>query len=157
LHTTGSARRLPKEIAVGLFFAAAIFIPTISREPALRPALLPVAILFGALCSLNCLFIYAWEHEDGRAHAQATHVTTRFAVVHVVFLAGTFVTAATALVLLCRISGQTGAGLIPAACALSATLLLALDRNRRRLSPLNLRAAADLALLTPLLFLPILR
>ena len=65
LHGTHSAHRLPKEIAVGLFFAAATFIPTVSREPfagsaVLRLTLLPAALLFAALCSLNCLFIYAW-------------------------------------------------------------------------------------------------
>jgi len=43
---------------------------------------------------------------------------------------------------------------ISVACALSAVLLLLLDHNRQRLSQLDLRAAADLALLTPLLLLP---
>jgi len=46
---------------------------------------------------------------------------------------------------------------IPAACAIAALLLLVLHRNRRRLAPTNLRAAADLALFTPLLLLPFLR
>ena len=63
IHATHSAHRLPKEIAVGLCFAAATFIPTVARRPDLRLALLPSAILFATLCSLNCLFIYAWEHE----------------------------------------------------------------------------------------------
>src|SRR5271154_6324288 len=40
------AHRLPKEIAVGLFFAAAIFVPTIARRPDLRASLLPFALLF---------------------------------------------------------------------------------------------------------------
>jgi hypothetical protein len=41
---------------------------------------------------------------------------------------------------------------ITAACAASVLLLLLLNRRRAKFSPLNLRAAADLALLTPLLF-----
>ena len=72
LHATGSAHRLPKEIAVGLFFSAATFIPSVGREPGLRAEFLPAAILFAVLCSLNCLFIYAWEHDilrDNTAHA----------------------------------------------------------------------------------------
>jgi hypothetical protein len=35
--------------------------------------------------------------------------------------------------------------------------LLQLDRNRHRLTPLTLRANADLVLLTPILLLPFLR
>jgi hypothetical protein len=46
---------------------------------------------------------------------------------------------------------------IAVACTLAAGLLLALDRNRKRLSRVSQRAAADMALLTPLLLLPFLR
>ena len=35
IHATRSAHRLPKEIAVGVCFAAATFIPTVAREPSL--------------------------------------------------------------------------------------------------------------------------
>ncbi len=58
IHATRSAHRFPKEIAVGIFFAAATFIPTVARQPEMRVALLPSALLFATLCSLNCLFIY---------------------------------------------------------------------------------------------------
>lgn len=152
LHATRSAHRLPKEIAVGLFFSAAVFIPTVARVPTLRPALLPVAILFAALCSLNCLFIYAWEHEGARPGARPPHATTRLALAHL-----------PALAILIAIT-SAAAGLTPhspkpilAACALSAAALLVLDRNRHHLGRTNLRAAADIALLTPLLVLPFLR
>lgn len=154
LHATRSGHRLPKEIAVGLFFSAATFIPTVAREPALRLRLLPLAILFAALCSLNCLFIYAWEHE-GRAHASVRrpHATTRLALARLPALG---LGIAVCGVLL-AIPGAAQVRLIPVACALAATLLLALDRNRRRFSRTDLRAAADLALLTPLLLVPFLR
>ena len=66
------AHRLPKEIAVGICFAAATFIPTVARHPELRLALLPSALLFGALCSLNCLYIYAWEHTHHRRDTPST-------------------------------------------------------------------------------------
>ncbi len=73
--------RLPKELAVGIFFPAAVFIPTVARSTAspaaihllgwlanwIRPNLLPSAILFAAVCTLNCLCLYAWEHPTPRA------------------------------------------------------------------------------------------
>jgi hypothetical protein len=162
LHATPGAHRLPKEIAVGLFFSAAIFIPTVAREPGLRPSLLPCAILFAALCSLNCLFIYAWEHSNNRPashrdrapNSQPPHATTRIALAYLRPLAiGTAALAISAAIF----AAHFNRCLVPAACALAAILLLILDRNRHRLAGTNLRAAADLALLTPLLLLPLLR
>jgi hypothetical protein len=154
LHATHSAHRLPKEIAVGLFFSAATFIPTIARSPALHPSLLPAAILFAALCSLNCLFIYAWEHDPpSKTTPRPAHATTRVAVAHLPALTVVLAMAATALALL----GSPSAKPIAAACAVAAALLLALHRHHRRLERVDLRAAADLALLTPLLLLPFLR
>ena len=79
IHATRSAHRLPKEIAVGLFFAAAAFIPTVARRPDLRLPLLPSALLFATLCSLNCLFIYAWEHTHTDTNHRA-HPITRMAI-----------------------------------------------------------------------------
>jgi hypothetical protein len=148
IHATDSAHRLPKEIAVGIFFAAATFIPTVARRPDLRLTLLPSAILFATLCSLNCLFIYAWEHD----HLQQAHPITRLALRHLPFLA-----------ILITLAGATLPTLnhhtlwpIPIATALSCTLLLFLHGYRRTIAPTTLRACADLALLTPLLFLPFL-
>ena len=46
LHATNSAHRMPKEIAVGIFFSAAVFIPTVGRALGFRAELAPVAILF---------------------------------------------------------------------------------------------------------------
>ncbi len=137
-------RRLPKELAVGLFFAAATFIPTVARAHTLRLALLPIAILFALLCSLNCLFIYAWEHPTPRTRASA-HPSSRLALRYLKPLAFTIAAAALTLALLKRSA--------PAfAIALSTAILLALQHRPPR-NPTLLRAAADLALLTPLLFL----
>jgi hypothetical protein len=166
LHATRSAHRLPKEIAVGLFFSAAIFIPTVARAPGLRAALGPYAVLFAALCSLNCLFIYAWEHghssraqrEDWPANARPAHATTRLALAHLNALAASIAIAGVALSFYHPISSpHPDQRPIAVVCSLAAGLLLALDRNRKRLSRVNLRAAADLALLTPILLLPFLR
>jgi hypothetical protein len=149
IHATPAARdprRLPKELAVGIFFSAAVFIPTVARTPALRPALIVPAVLFAALCSLNCLYIYAWEHPFPNPSA---HTTTRMALRH---LAPTTLLLILAAVLACLLPQP----LIPLATALAAVSLFALNRTRT-LHPTLLRAAADLALLTPVLLLPFTR
>jgi hypothetical protein len=152
IHATSSAHRLPKEIAVGLFFAAATFIPTVARHPDLRLPLLPFALLFAALCSLNCLFIYAWEHDHSQDNHPA-HVITRLALRNLPLLTTLLTLSATALTLF----DHQAPWPIPCATAISATLLLLLHNRRLATAPITLRAAADLALTTPILlvaFLP---
>ncbi len=158
IHVRPLARnspRLPKELAVGLFFPAAVFIPTVARLPQLRPALLPCAALFAAVCTLNCLFLYAWEHPGSHPLA---HWTTLWSTRHLPQLA-TSVIVAGGLVAALAPSHLLPARLLPTppapalACATSAALLLLLHTQRRRLSRIHLRACADLALLTPLFFL----
>ena len=146
IHATRSAHRLPKELAVGLFFAAATFIPTISRAPILRLPLLLPALLFAALCSLNCLFIYAWEHPS---ITPETHPTTRIALHFLQPIA----------LLLLITAGALGffdhhvPWQLYAALTISTGLLLILHRYRQAIPATTLRASADLVLLTPLLFL----
>jgi hypothetical protein len=168
--------RLPKEFAVGIFFPAAVFIPTLaSTTPTptdlhflgaaaiwIRPNLLPSAILFGAVCTLNCLCLYAWEHPtprvqdllrtDDTSHEQA-HWTTRWATAHLTTIALVILAAST----IASVSRALPIALPALACSLSTAALFALNLYRRRLSPVHLRAAADLVLLTPLLFLPFVR
>jgi hypothetical protein len=151
IHATplrGGRRRvaLPKEMMVGPFFAAATFIPTVARSPGVRVALLPEALLFAALCCLNCLFIYAWEHPKPEAHWM-TNLAVRRIPLLVLLLAAASVVVALA---------HRSLWLYPEACATSAAILLMLDRMRSVLSRPTLRAAADAALLTPLLFVPLL-
>lgn len=157
---SAGVRRLPKEFAVGVFFPAAVFIPTVARGPGLRLALLPGALFFAGVCTLNCLFLYAWEHPLDRTRA---HASTRWAMGHLVPSALWFTLAATAFAAavsrpeVSRHIGWTrGPHLehpasLPAACALSAASLLLLHVQRHRLPSLTLRALADVALLTPLL------
>jgi hypothetical protein len=149
-------QRLPKELAVGLFFPAAIFIPTIARAPWLRPTLLPAAVLFACVCTLNCLYLYAWEHPTPRTQATTlnAHISTRWATAHLTSIATLTLLLATLTTTLAR----TPATALPAlACALSAAALLLLNALRHRLSPIHLRATADLVLLTPLLLFPFAR
>ena len=150
---TKAAPRLPKEIAVGICFAAAVFIPTVARYPNLRPTLLPSGFLFAALCSLNCLFIYAWEHDPPDPIEHPVHAITRLALDHLPAIAITITAAGTALALLDHRTPWP----IPLANALAATLLLLLHNRRYRITPLHLRAAADLALATPILLIPFLK
>lgn len=150
---TKAAPRLPKEIAVGICFAAAVFIPTIARHPDLRPTLLPSALLFAALCSLNCLFIYAWEHDPPDPIDHPVHTITRLALNHLPTIAMTITAAGVALAILDHRTPWP----IPIANALAATLLLLLHYRRHQITPLNLRAAADLALATPILVIPFLK
>ncbi|MBB5342909.1 hypothetical protein [Tunturibacter empetritectus] len=153
IHATSNAHRLPKEIAVGLFFAAATFIPTVARRPDLRVSLLPLAILFAALCSLNCLFIFAWEHGTPPYSSHPAHVLTRLALNNLPPLTFglIFLSAATSFF------DHQAPWPIPCAIAASAASLLLLNRRRHQTARLTLRSLADLALTTPLLLLPFLR
>jgi hypothetical protein len=158
IHATRSAaaqqkvaHRLPKEIAVGLCFAAATFIPTVARRPDLRLPLLPSALLFAILCSLNCLFIYAWEHENPHTN-RPTHTITRLALQNLPSMIITLALSSIVLGLL----DHKAPGPISCATAISATLLLLLHNHRHSSTRTTLRAAADLALTTPILLLPFL-
>ena len=154
IHIFARNRTLPKELIPGPFFAAAVFLPVLSPET------FPTASAFALLCTLNCLSIYAWEHpQTCRAPSIAPlrwvgtpHLTTRLGV--------RFLTPITAFAILLPLALLP---LAPAmtpillALSLAATLLFALNRIHTRLHPTNLRAAADLVLLTPLLIAPFLR
>lgn len=141
---------LPKELAPGAFFAAAVFLPILPEAglPAANPgaiSLLLTACMFGMVCSLNCLYIFAWEHD---AHEPThAHPTTRVAVRWL-----------TPLAIFCLVAPLVGMAFAPPdlrlilfAIALAAALLPGLDRVRVHLDRTKLRAAADLVLLTPLL------
>ncbi len=145
-------RRIPKELAVGLFFSAAIFLPTLCSAPLLAASLTLPALFFANLCSLNCLFIYAWEHSLA-VDPPHPHPSTAFGL-------RVLQPIAFASVLLPFIAlplSTTHARPILLAVSLAAASLLILDRSRAHLSRVNLRAAADLALLVPLAMLPFLR
>jgi hypothetical protein len=138
---------LPKELAVGIFFAAAVFIPSAAHVATLK--LVPVALAFAAVCTLNCVYVYAWEHAGGQSGA---HITTRFAASHPFASAGILFVFTTVLAFVLP-------HLRPLALALdlSIALLFTLHEVRTRLRRTQLRAAADLALLTPLIVLPFIR
>lgn len=140
--------QLPKEIAVGIFFAAAVFIPSVARRPDLRLALLPPALLLSTLCSLNCVFIFAWEHATVST-TNPPHSTTRFVLRHLSLLTGGVILTCFAL----TVFDHAVPWPITLAIALSGSLLCLFHHRRNHMEPVTLRASADLALTTPLLFL----
>jgi hypothetical protein len=145
VHTPGrkllSTRiKLPKELLVGILFTLACALPVATRIPATaRITLILPTLIYIALAWLNCQAIESWEAENPQAGQGSIH---RLALI----LAA--LSAAAAVVAL----RQPRIALLLAAAALSATLLALLNRHRPQ-NPTTLRAAADLALLTPLLLL----
>jgi len=123
--------------------------------------LLPGALLFAAVCSLNCLFLYAWEHPADTTRA---HASTRWALRHLKSLSSLLI-GASALIAFLNLRREPmpwaaplphACGL-PVCCAVSAASLLLLHRFRRAIPPLRLRALADVVLLTPLPFMLLVR
>lgn len=148
--------RVPKEMAVGVLFSAATFVPTVARGPSLRVDLLPAGLLFGLLCSLNCLFIYTWEHAQSASTSYPeAHAVTRLALRFLPQLAGFAILGASCLAVYdrLRVHSQPVSWQLAAAIALATALLLELNARHQTLGPTTLRAAADLCLLTPILFL----
>jgi hypothetical protein len=164
---------LTKELLVGVLFTAGCALPAVNRAGAAGWTLaVPVTIL-AALAWLNCTAIERWEREaagtavdfldegpmllppeaslsgtgapnsNGKARLRPTSVVSIGSVLGV---AG--------LLLACGMAfALPRPAALTAAAAASALLLALLDRTRSRLSPLALRAAADLVLLTPLVLL----
>jgi hypothetical protein len=159
IHLCGpeSERWFPKEIAVGLVFAAAVAVPAWSRLAGHRSALVPVAALFAGLCWLNCVAIEKWERPAIQpAWTQpawtAGHFTTRWAQKNLPSVSGGIaLIAAAAFALSTLHRAPIPMTALYLACEISAGLFVVLDRSR--LGSVRLRIAADAALLTPLLFL----
>lgn len=148
--------RLPKELAVGFFFAAAVFVPTLSRQPGSPIAMLAPALFLGALCAINGLFIHTWEHACFNLcepDDSDTDAITRC------FLRRTPQTALLCcLVPLAIFAWQPrDQALLQAAISLSALALLVVHRFRHNFEQTSLRALADFALLSPLLLVSLLR
>jgi hypothetical protein len=146
-----AARRLPKELAVAILFAAATAVPAWSRLSAgnrlEKEHLAPAIVFFALLCWINCVGIEKWE--GGNPHA-----ITRWASLHLRSIATMIALFSFAAAVLAPSRGLMAVYL---AALLSSGLLFALDARCSRLSPLHLRIAADAALLTPLALLPFAR
>ena len=147
VHTGSKASPvLSKEFLVGILFTAGCALPAWSRaalphRALLWPLLIPVAA-FAVLAWLNCYAIDRWEATAEFTSRRA--IPFRFGILAVICGLLSAVLSA---------SHPRSSALL--ACAtISALMLAQLDRLRARLTPVALRAAADLVLLTPLLLIP---
>jgi hypothetical protein len=160
VHGPAAERWLPKELTVGVVFAAATAVPAWSRLPAsgnapCRPVLAVMTLFFAALCWLNCVAIEKWE---GKWEQNRPHATTLWAQRHVSALAvGLTVSATVAAGAALLWNARAGMVSIFLACAISGAGLLALDHRSEGLSAFTLRIAADAAMLSPILFFAMLR
>lgn len=151
LRAPRTRRGYPRELTVSLVFAAATAAPAWSQSSAAHPALPGPALLFAALCCVNCIAIEHWERPAP---------DRRFSLISV--MAAGVIAASGALLLHAVLADSAELPLALAALA-SALLLLLLDQHRlfAHRSPgmlpmpsqLAMRIAADAALLTPLLLL----
>ncbi len=153
-------RPVSKELLVAVLFTAGCIVPAWSRflapgaQESSRLWLWTPAIYFAALAWLNCWCIARWESGGEGGHGRFERVgrrhlermgkgTNLFAALAVAF-------AGLLLAVIASASHPRSAALLGAGTA-SALLLGLLDRMRKHLTPLALRAGADLVLLTPVL------
>ncbi len=137
-----------KEALVAALFTTACTLPALSRAFNQAPAgsafalwpLYVMAFFFTLLAWLNCHAIECWESGGETSPTNVFNLAVLLAVTGLFLAAG-----------LVAIHPRCAA-LVLAGTASSALLAL-LDRYRNRLTPLALRAAADLVLLTPIALL----
>ena len=136
---------LSKESLVGILFTLGCALPAFTRahfSPETPVSILLItAALFALLAWLNCYAIDRWETHDALAPG-----------IPISLLALSLAAASLVCAILLAASHPRSAILL--ACGATAALLLAaLDGVRAQLTPVTLRAAADLVLLTPVLLL----
>ena len=149
----GIGRLLPKELSVGIIFAAGCLVQPLSFAPeGVDPIHMPVgAVLFAWLCFQNCASITVWESLPTDANdprsllngwSRAVRWIPRLGLAHLAICA--FVLA---------LALPPAFGQLVCALTLSSALLWALNHRARERRPQLSRALADIALLTPLIFL----
>jgi hypothetical protein len=145
VHSSRRPRRalLPKELLVALVFTLACAAPAFTRTSADHAMLLVPIAVFIALAWLNCHAIETWE--SSFLHAATGIRRLGYSLAALLVLA--------AVAELAVMHAPRIAALLLMA-SVSAALLGLLDQFREHLTPLALRAAADLVLLTPLALLP---
>jgi hypothetical protein len=141
----GFSRLMKKEMVVGLLFTAACALPTISRAALQKsPALWPMCgagVMFAMLAWINCHAIDRWEVAEQEAGEP-------------LILMPAWVLAFVGMMLAAILAAnQPRPAALVVTGAVSALLLALLDGFRRRLTPLAVRACADLVLLAPMVLL----
>lgn len=123
----------PKEFAVGILFALGSSLAAWGHVRS--PVDVATIVLFCMLCWINCAAIEVWE-QRGLSEWPVRLVAIAVGLVAMMFL-------------------YDQRPILAGAETASAFAFVALDRAKHRLSPEALRVLADIALLTPALFLPI--
>jgi hypothetical protein len=141
------SRRVPKEIAVGMIFAAGTSLPLWSRAGRFERHDIFLGLLFGLLCSINCLSIECWERPRRDRERRDPPPWIRWADSHLSAIAlGLTILAFFASCL----PAWRGSLVLPVvAISLAASLTMLLNSQRKRLSPEALRVLADAALALP--------
>jgi hypothetical protein len=149
-------RSLPgKEFLVGVLFTAGCVLPTWHRPHAIAAPGSTIwtfwipAGYFAALAWLNCSCIARWEGAEGPVCCDDRSSRSLRSIALALAATGLL------LCLLAATSTHPRSTALLAAGATSALLLALLDHTRARMTPLALRAAADLVLLTPLALIPV--
>jgi hypothetical protein len=143
-------RWLPKEIVVGLLFAAGVSLPAWSRSRSLSYLMILPWALFGLLCSLNCLAIEYWE--NGTEPRIRKGLLALRSEVHVDGLAGSLMALGFIGPILLGTPARAASGWF--AISGGAFLILVLNHMKARVSTDAIRVLADAALvLPPLVFL----
>jgi hypothetical protein len=142
-----------KEVAVGSLFAAGTLVPLF---PLFRPVtniIVLAAVIFAALCTLNCLCIAFWERELDEIQGKvsfATQFPTFNRYLERFLFAFAFAAGATAVVI-------NEVAPVLASASVSSFLLAILSYSGERFSRNQRTALADLVLLTPLLALTVMK
>jgi len=145
-------RVLPKELSVGIIFAAGCLIQPLSLAQG-NVNLVHVSVsaaLFAWLCFLNCASITVWEALPADRDDPGSLLNGWSGAPRSVPLLGFSLLAASALVIAFNLSPELGR--FACALALSSAALLALNHGAPGRSRRASRILADLALLTPLIF-----
>jgi hypothetical protein len=133
---------------IGALFTAGCLLPVWSQLPAPVASaardrfLMTPALFFAVVGWLNCHAIAQWESAGSDAHIKGLR--------RVASLVGLLGAGFAVLIAAC---GEPRPAMLIATGSASAALLALLDRLRSRLTPLALRAGADLVLLTPVLLM----
>jgi hypothetical protein len=166
VHTGNHGSR--KEAAVAIFFTIAVMAPAFeAAPPSMRFALVPTAVLLAGLCFFNCAFISHAEapappgedsiqqHQQQNQRQNEKQEQQQDENQDQRLSRGTLLLALLAAAGCAAAVARGGSEAAPDAAILLAALLLRslLAMHRRHADPRRLRVLADLALLTPLLFL----
>jgi hypothetical protein len=147
---------LPKEMAVGILFAIATTVPIWPRLHGEESWMMVSLVLFASVCWWNCVAIQVWEDglvADARS-VEPMHRLTVWIGRKLQFFAATLVIVSASVAIM---APTTGIRILLAACSSSGLLFLMLSRYSFKLHSRTLRVAADLALLTPLLWIALVR